>query len=55
MKRLLLGLMLLVTATAASAVCVAAERILTTWGCGYFLGRIYVVKPKLSRYSMGLR
>ena len=34
---------------------VAAERILTTWGCGYFLGRIYVVKPKLSRYSMGLR
>ena len=24
-------------------------------GCGVFLGLIYVVKPKLSRYSMGLR
>ena len=28
---------------------------LTQGGCGKFLGLIYVTKPKLSRYSMGLR
>ena len=37
------------------AFCVGNRLKLTHWGCGYFLGRIYVVKPKLSRYSMGLR
>jgi len=34
---------------------VAADRKLTHWGCGQFLGLIYVVKPRLSRYSIGLR
>ncbi|WP_227745861.1 hypothetical protein [Burkholderia cenocepacia] len=38
---------------AADAVDVRTE--LTHWGCGYFLGLIYVANPRLSRYSMGLR
>lgn len=28
---------------------------LIQWGCGPFLGLVYVVNPKLSRYSIGLR
>lgn len=27
----------------------------TDWGCGHFPGLIYVVGPRLSRHSMGLR
>ncbi|MBN3811450.1 hypothetical protein G3N97_20455 [Paraburkholderia sp. Ac-20347] len=34
---------------------VGVHRILTHRGCGHFLGLGYVVNPKLSRYSMGLR
>ena len=31
------------------------HRKLTHRGCGPFLGLVYIVKPKLSRYSIGLR
>jgi hypothetical protein len=34
---------------------VGAHSNLTSRGCGYFLGLIYVVKPRRSRYSIGLR
>ena len=34
---------------------VGARLKVPSGGCGYFLGLIYVVIPKLSRYSMGLR
>jgi len=40
---------------AESSIAVGARLKLPRRGCGYFLGLIYVVKPKLSRYSMGLR
>ena len=34
---------------------VASESIMHRGGCGHFLGLICVVKPRLSRYSIGLR
>ncbi len=40
---------------AYSRLCVDVHAELTHRGCGYFLGLIYVVNPRLSRYSMGLR
>ncbi len=41
--------------TTSSTVTVDDHPKLSHWGCGYFLGLIYVVKPRRSRYSIGLR